>query len=140
MFKKASDNVHYLDRAASHSTKGMPTGLVEQRRLDETDFYSDAANMERWSYLKALRAERKPYNIAYWGIIESIKTSDGEARRGFISSLKVIRRKLRALNMEIAELATVTRKPAGKVKPVFASNSERRTYYRGLKRRGRLTK
>lgn len=138
MFKKASDNVHYLERTASHATKGRANGLVEHRRLDETDFYSDAANMGRWIRLKVLKEERKPCNIAYWGIIGLLKTCDDADRRGLTSTLKVVRKKLRSLNLEIAELATVTKKPVGKVRRhIFSSPAERKAHYREIARKMR---
>jgi len=35
MFKKAGDNVHYLERTGSHSTKGTRTGRVLWRLPEE---------------------------------------------------------------------------------------------------------
>lgn len=97
MFKKAGDNVHFLDRTGSHATKGRPTGLAEHRK-----------------------------------------------RRRLTSTLKMVRKRLRSLNLEISELATVTQKPVDKVKRVFASHAERKAHYcnlaRDIAKAARLTK
>lgn len=134
MFKKAGDNVHYLERTGSHATKGRATGLVEQRKLDETDFHSDAANLLRWARIKELKKLRSVPNRDYWRIIEILKVCDSATRNGLISTLKHTRKRIRELNLEIAELRAVTEKPVGKVKKIFSSPKERRQYYSKLHR------
>lgn len=55
MFKKAGDNVHFLDRTGSHSTKGSRRGIDRMAPMTADDFDSEQNIIARRAEIRALR-------------------------------------------------------------------------------------
>lgn len=128
MFKKAGDNVHYLDRTGSHSTKGTRAGRVDIRKMDETDFDSDAAIAlrrvrvtELVDLLRTLWADRLRITA-----ILKMEGVDSNIRRGILPTLKIIEKRIKAASAEKKELRASIPKPPKKPKSKTALKWEKR--------------
>lgn len=119
MFKKSADLIHFNERTGSHATKGWPTGLVEQRKLDETDFGSIPNILARRAEISRLQSEMKFAHRTLAEVMptyqEAVAAKDIETLKKIAGPVNKLLRGIRRATARIRELRAHTPPPEKKV-------------------------
>lgn len=108
MFKKAGDNVHYMDRTGSHSTKGSRRGYTWLDDVSSDNFYSAKNILDRKDRVKLLKKQLSSAWAARSEISPVLRdcllNHDGETRRAILPTFKILVKNIKLIEAEIVEL------------------------------------
>jgi len=114
MFKKAGDNVHYLERTGSHSTKGSRRGVDHMAPLTSEDFNSEQNIIGRRREIRYLRklisidiAQATQVKAA---MLDAAESGNTELMDVLLPIMKDLNERIRAKTVERDELKRVTPK------------------------------